>query len=126
MHHMGSPCFSAYSFLLHRCEELQHSLFIMCSHAACVHLQGEKKERFNEIKQELSQISTKFSNNLLVGCIFAAAHVHPGVLQAMCQGLVLIGCRSLTIPLSLDSGRVLPYAGAGCHQGLQEADQGQD
>ena len=29
-------------------------------------VQGEKKERFNEIKQELSQISTKFSNNLLV------------------------------------------------------------
>ncbi len=26
---------------------------------------GEAKERFNEIKQELSQISTKFSNNLL-------------------------------------------------------------
>ena len=38
----------------------------MCSHAARVHLQGEEKERFNEIKQELSQISTKFSNNLLV------------------------------------------------------------
>ncbi|CAK0786373.1 hypothetical protein CVIRNUC_009586 [Coccomyxa viridis] len=30
-----------------------------------VALEGEEKERFNEIKQELSQISTKFSNNLL-------------------------------------------------------------
>ncbi|CAL8464147.1 g3682 [Coccomyxa elongata] len=30
-----------------------------------VALEGEAKERFNEIKQELSQISTKFSNNLL-------------------------------------------------------------
>ncbi|CAL5226728.1 g9581 [Coccomyxa viridis] len=30
-----------------------------------VALEGEKKDRFNEIKQELSQISTKFSNNLL-------------------------------------------------------------
>ena len=92
MHHMGSPCFSASSFLLHRCEELQHSLFIKWSHAACVHLQGEKKERFNEIKQELSQISTKFSNNLLVSCTFLAAHLHPGVLQAMSQGLDLFGC----------------------------------
>ena len=28
-------------------------------------MQGEKKDRFNEIQQELSQLSTKFSNNLL-------------------------------------------------------------
>lgn len=28
-------------------------------------LQGEAKERFNEIQQELSQLSTKFSNNVL-------------------------------------------------------------
>ncbi len=28
-------------------------------------MQGMAKERFNEIKQELSQISTQFSNNLL-------------------------------------------------------------
>ena len=28
-------------------------------------LQGEQKERFNEIQQELSQLSTKFSNNVL-------------------------------------------------------------
>lgn len=27
--------------------------------------QGSDKERFNEIQQELSQLSTKFSNNLL-------------------------------------------------------------
>ncbi len=27
--------------------------------------QGEAKERFNEIQQELSQLSTKFSNNVL-------------------------------------------------------------
>lgn len=27
--------------------------------------QGSAKERFNEIQQELSQLSTKFSNNLL-------------------------------------------------------------
>lgn len=27
-------------------------------------LQGKKKERFNEIQQELSQLSTKFSNNV--------------------------------------------------------------
>ena len=52
-----------------------------------MHLQGEEKERFNEIKQELSQISTKFSNNLLVSCIFVAAYLLYGVLQAMCQGL---------------------------------------
>lgn len=30
-----------------------------------VALEGEQKERFNKIQQELSQISTKFSNNLL-------------------------------------------------------------
>lgn len=30
-----------------------------------VALEGEKKERFNEIQQELSQLSTKFSNNVL-------------------------------------------------------------
>jgi len=29
-------------------------------------MQGDKKKRFNEIKQEMSQIATKFSNNLLV------------------------------------------------------------
>ena len=73
MHHIGSLCFCAFSLLLHRCEELQHFLFVDWSHAACVDLQGEGKERFNEIKQELSQISTKFSNNLLVSCILAAA-----------------------------------------------------
>jgi len=28
-------------------------------------VQGQAKERFNEIKQDLSQISTQFSNNLL-------------------------------------------------------------
>lgn len=28
-------------------------------------VQGEAKERFNEIKQELSQTSTQFSNNIL-------------------------------------------------------------
>lgn len=28
-------------------------------------MQGQAKERFNEIKQEMSQISTQFSNNLL-------------------------------------------------------------
>lgn len=28
-------------------------------------VQGSAKERFNEIQQELSQLSTKFSNNLL-------------------------------------------------------------
>lgn len=28
-------------------------------------MQGAAKERFNEIQQELSQLSTKFSNNLL-------------------------------------------------------------
>ena len=28
-------------------------------------MQGEKKERFNAIQQELSQLSTKFSNNVL-------------------------------------------------------------
>ena len=28
-------------------------------------MQGSAKERFNEIQQELSQLSTKFSNNLL-------------------------------------------------------------
>lgn len=28
-------------------------------------LQGTDRERFNEIQQELSQLSTKFSNNLL-------------------------------------------------------------
>ena len=88
VHHIGSPCFSARSFfLLHRHEELQHPLFMGWSHAARVHLQGEEKERFNEIKQELSQISTKFSNNLLVRCIFVPAHSHPDVLQAICQGL---------------------------------------
>lgn len=32
-----------------------------------VGLEGEAKERFNEIQQELSQLSTKFSNNLLDG-----------------------------------------------------------
>ena len=72
-----------------------------------VHLQGEEKERFNEIKQELSQISTKFSNNLLVRCIFVPAHFHPDVLQAICQGLGTIhalGCHSMIIPLSLHSG----------------------
>ncbi len=37
-------------------------------------VQGEKKERFNEIKQELSQISTKFSNNLLVRPLPDAFH----------------------------------------------------
>lgn len=31
----------------------------------CRGVQGQAKERFNEIKQELSQISTQFSNNLL-------------------------------------------------------------
>ena len=47
-------------------------------------LQGEKKERFNEIKQELSQISTKFSNNLLVSCISVIVHLLSGMLQVMC------------------------------------------
>ena len=28
-------------------------------------MQGTARERFNEIQQELSQLSTKFSNNLL-------------------------------------------------------------
>ena len=28
-------------------------------------MQGSSKDRFNEIQQELSQLSTKFSNNLL-------------------------------------------------------------
>lgn len=28
-------------------------------------VQGEQKERFNAIQQELSQLSTKFSNNVL-------------------------------------------------------------
>lgn len=28
-------------------------------------MQGKERERFNEIQQELSQLSTKFSNNLL-------------------------------------------------------------
>ncbi|EFN52299.1 hypothetical protein CHLNCDRAFT_139059 [Chlorella variabilis] len=32
-----------------------------------VALEGEAKERFNEIQQELSQLSTKFSNNVLDG-----------------------------------------------------------
>ena len=78
MHHMGSLCSSTYPFPLHRCQELQHFLFVEWDRAACVHLQGEK-ERFNEIKQELSQISTKFSNNLLVSCISVAAHLLSGV-----------------------------------------------
>ena len=30
-------------------------------------LEGAAKERFNEIQQELSKLSTKFSNNLLDG-----------------------------------------------------------
>ena len=97
MHHIGSPCVSARSFfLLHRHEELQHPLFMGRSHAARVHLQGEEKERFNEIKQELSQISTKFSNNLLVSCIFAAAHV----LMACCRRCVDVShpCSWMSIP----------------------------
>ncbi len=40
-------------------------------------VQGEKKERFNEIKQELSQISTKFSNNLLVRRSATCPYSHP-------------------------------------------------
>ena len=31
----------------------------------CFVVQGEAKERFNEIKQELSHTSTQFSNNIL-------------------------------------------------------------
>ncbi len=31
----------------------------------CGGLQGEAKERFNEIQQERSQLATQFSNNLL-------------------------------------------------------------
>ena len=30
-------------------------------------LQGEEKDRFNEIAEELSKLSTKFSNNILDG-----------------------------------------------------------
>lgn len=38
---------------------------LTCARVAfCHRLQGEKKERFNEIQQELSQLSTKFSNNV--------------------------------------------------------------
>ena len=33
--------------------------------AAAPLLQGEEKERFNEIQQELSKLSTTFSNNVL-------------------------------------------------------------
>ena len=33
--------------------------------SSCGDLQGTARERFNEIQQELSQLSTKFSNNLL-------------------------------------------------------------
>ena len=35
------------------------------THVGHAGLQGSSKERFNEIQQELSQLSTKFSNNLL-------------------------------------------------------------
>ena len=38
-----------------------------CMHLwdGCGGLQGDAKERFNEIQQERSQLSTQFSNNLL-------------------------------------------------------------
>lgn len=36
-----------------------------CSLGPSIVPQGEAKERFNEIQQELSQLSTKFSNNVL-------------------------------------------------------------
>ena len=36
------------------------------SHSAVL-LQGEEKERFNAIAEELSQLSTKFSNHVLDG-----------------------------------------------------------
>jgi hypothetical protein len=35
------------------------------THVRSMHLQGEAKERFNEIQQELSQLSTKFTNNVM-------------------------------------------------------------
>jgi len=34
-----------------------------------VALEGEQKERFNEIQQELAQLSTKFSNNVGTGSL---------------------------------------------------------
>lgn len=50
------------------CKELRRCLRV-CPDPACLALaspaQGEAKERFNEIQQELSQLSTKFSNNVL-------------------------------------------------------------
>lgn len=43
-------------------------------------LQGEEKERFNAIAEELSQLATKFSNNVLDGenlsPLFSGLHLH--------------------------------------------------
>jgi hypothetical protein len=41
------------------------------SHSAVL-LQGEEKERFNAIAEELSQLSTKFSNHVLDGELLRA------------------------------------------------------
>ena len=44
---------------------LQSSCQLLALCAKHASLQGSSKDRFNEIQQELSQLSTKFSNNLL-------------------------------------------------------------
>lgn len=42
-----------------------YSGIVTLSPQRCLLRQGEQKERFNAIQQELSQLSTKFSNNVL-------------------------------------------------------------